>query len=641
MTAMGAVEEMGRPRHVPEDLYGSWCPSLSPDGRAVAFVSDRSGRPEVWIRPMAGGPSVPVPLDSRRVTAVSWAPTGAWLAAVVAPPGASRTEVWVVRPDGSDARRVAGGEPATAVLAEGRSRGWTAAGHLVVTELDRSCRVLRVDPAGGEPVALAGGDLTVAVDVTPDGQRLLLRRGPRGARELVVFDVGGSAPGPPVVPRTFGGSTDGGCLSPDGDHVLVRTDADREAAELATVPVGSCTPGTGTPIFVVRRSDGELEEVALSADGTIAALVWNVAGGVSALTLLETATGRQYEVASLPRPVLHGCQLSADGARLVLTAEGPADPQGVWALDVAAAIAAGPRCDVPLVPISSPGRGALHASKGASTETVDPSQVVTPDLVELRSEDGTPVTGWWYHPDGPGPFPTMMWLHGGPEAQERPVYNSLFQSLLAEGVAVFAPNVRGSTGHGRAFRNADDGAGRYGAFADVAACASHLTGTGMTPPGRLGLSGRSYGGYLTLAALVHYPELFAVGVDVSGMSDLHTFYAHTEPWIAAAAVAKYGDPVRDRALLRDLSPLHDIERLRAPLLIVHGADDTNVPFLEAEQLAAALTERGLPHRLLVFPEEGHELLATPARVAFVHAVVDWVVRYLASPPLLHGAQSNS
>ena len=279
---------------------------------------------------------------------------------------------------------------------------------------------------------------------------------------------------------------------------------------------------------------------------------------------------------------------------------------------------------------SSPGRGALQASKGASAATIDPSEVVVPELLGLLSPDGTAITGWFYSPPTEGPFPTLIWLHGGPEVQERPVYNSLFQSLLAKGVAVFAPNVRGSAGHGRAFRHADDGAGRYGAFEDVAACADHLVEIGIAEPGRLGLAGRSYGGYLTLAVLVRYPELFAVGVDICGMSDLLTFYAHTEPWIAAAAVSKYGHPEHDRELLCDLSPLNAIDRLRAPLLIVHGADDTNVPLGEAEQLAAALAELDVHYRLLVFEEEGHELLATQNRVVFVHAVVGWVVRYLSA-----------
>lgn len=627
---------------VPEDLFGSWGPTLSPDAARVAFVSDRSGRPEVWIRSMEGGPPVLVPVADRRVTVVTWSPTGGWLACLVAPPGASRTEVWVVRPDGSGAHLIAGAAPATAVIASGRSRGWTADGHLVVTETDARSRVLLVDPDGGSQVVLADADVPApsevglegaptfgdrallhAVDVTPDCRRILLRVGPRGARELVVFDLGDPPSDRRVMARPSGGSTDLGCLTPDGMTVLARTDADRDRAELITATIGAHVATSS-----IGRPDGELEDIALSDDGSVAALTWNVGGGTSALTLLEVAAGHQHAVDPLPRPVIDGCALSPDGSQLVLTAEGPADPRGVWSLDVAATLADAGAGTVALVPLSSPGRGALVASRGATAASIDPARIVVPDLIGLRSPDGTPIDGWLYRPATGGPFPTLIWLHGGPEAQARPVYNSLFQSLLAAGIAVFAPNVRGSTGHGRAYRHADDGARRYGAFEDVAACAAHLVDIGVAQPGRIGVSGRSYGGYLALAALVRYPDLFAVGVDVSGMSDLQTFYEHTEPWIAAAAVTKYGDPVADRDLLRDLSPIHAVDQIRAPLLIVHGADDTNVPLTEATQLAAALDALGLPHRLLVFEDEGHDLLSTPNRVTFVHAVVTWVASHL-------------
>ncbi len=592
--------------HVPEDLYSSWSPSLSPDAEQVAFVSDRDGQPKVWIRALHGGPLTPVPLDGRRVTALTWSPTGQWLACLVAPDRGSRHEVWVVRPDGSGARVVAGQEPATAVLADGRSRGWTDDGGLVLTETRTTSRVLLVRPETGERVVLHQGDLTTAMDVTPDGRCLLLRRGPRGARELVLVQVGAAAGSErSVVARVGVGSSESGCLSPDGSAVYARTDAH---SELATLVTGR----------LVMPPDGELEDLTLSADGGTAALTWNVGGGLSRLTLLDVRSGRQTEVAPLPRQVVHGCALSRDGRVLVLTAEGPADPKGVWfAADGA-----------PLTALSSPGRGTLHASPAATSAGIEPAEVVAPALHTLASADGTTVTGWLYRPPLAGPLPTMLWLHGGPEAQERPVYSSLFQSLLAEGIAVFAPNVRGSTGFGRTFREADNGAGRYGAFDDVAACAAYLVASDIAAPGRLGLMGRSYGGYLTLAVLTRSPELFQVGVDVCGMSDLQTWYATTDPWVAAAAVTKYGDPVRDRDLLADLSPLHALDRLRAPLLLVHGADDTNVPVSESRQVAAALVARGVPHRLLVFEGEGHELLGSGSRVAFVQATLRWVLEHL-------------
>jgi dipeptidyl aminopeptidase/acylaminoacyl peptidase len=253
---------------------------------------------------------------------------------------------------------------------------------------------------------------------------------------------------------------------------------------------------------------------------------------------------------------------------------------------------------------------------------------VAPELHAVASTGGITISGWLYRPGTDGPHPTVLWLHGGPEAQDRPGHSPLFQSLVDRGVAVFAANVRGSSGFGRTFVNADNGALRYGAIADVAASVNYLVDAGIAAPGRIGVMGRSYGGYLTLAALVSYPELFAVGIDVCGMSNFATFYEHTEPWIAAAAVGKYGDPVADAALLRDLSPMTRIDRLKAPLMVVHGENDSNVPVIEAEQLVAALAARGVEHRYLLFPDEGHELLHRSSRATYLRATVDWLTEHL-------------
>jgi dipeptidyl aminopeptidase/acylaminoacyl peptidase len=305
-----------------------------------------------------------------------------------------------------------------------------------------------------------------------------------------------------------------------------------------------------------------------------------------------------------------------------MTAEDWADPRGAWVVDLASG---------GFEPVSSRPDGALHSSPGASAEAIDVHDVTRPRLLQVAAHDGLALTGWLYRPAGPPPWPTVIYLHGGPESQERPVYNSLFQSLVAEGTAVLAPNVRGSTGFGRAFAAADDLAGRFDAIEDVAACARHLVDAGLADAGRIGCMGRSYGGYLTLAALTWHPELFAAGVDVCGMADFASFYARTEPRIAAAAVTKYGDPVRDADLLRALSPLHRLDRVTAPLLVVHGAEDTNVPLFEAQQVADALAARGAPHRLLVLPGEGHDFLATPNRAAVVREVLAWFGEHLHLP----------
>jgi dipeptidyl aminopeptidase/acylaminoacyl peptidase len=597
---------------VPEDVYGSWSPSPSPDGRRVAFVSDRSGEPRVWIHGRGEQPTLVAALLDRVLT-VSWSPDGAWLACLVAASGASRTQVWLMRPDGSDLHVAAGAGLATATPAAGPRHGWSADGLLLVTETSgEESQALAVEPGGGRRRVLATGRLITLLDVPAAADRALLRVGPRGARSLLVVDGDGTHH-----PLAFGsgpGSIETACLSPDGRTVYARSDHDRDLAALVAVDVG--VPGARV---LAAHDEGELSDLELSADGSTVILVWNVDGGCSRVTVLDLASGRERPVERLPRAVVDECRFVPGGSTLVVTAEDWADPRGVWQIDLDSGWA---------TPLSSPGGRELRASRGASTPVVEAEDLTRPELRHLRARDGLALTGWLYRPDGAPPWPTVVYLHGGPEAQERPVYNSLFQSLVAAGMAVFAPNVRGSSGFGRAFLVADDREKRFGAIEDVAACVEHLVATGVADGERIACMGRSYGGYLTLAALVEHPHLFAAGVDVCGMVDFATFYAHTEAWIAAAAVAEYGDPVGDADLLRALSPIHRIDRLVAPLLVVHGADDTNVPVEEAEQVVAALAARGVDHEYLLFEGEGHELLATPNRVAFVRATVDWLARHL-------------
>jgi dipeptidyl aminopeptidase/acylaminoacyl peptidase len=564
------------------EVSGNWSPTLSPDGRHAAYVSDRGGAPRVWCQPVGSDLTFLVDTGPHPVVSVGWSSGGGWLACVLAPGGAPRTEVWLVRPDGSALHQVAGFGTDTACLPR-----WLP-GRPLLAVTENSGRALLVDAVTGDVRTIAEGSLIALLDVSQDGERALLRTGPRGDRQIALRELR-TGEERALVPG------DGACFGPDGRTVYARTDLGDEFAKLVRIN------DAGSSVLA-ERADAELESFALRADGTAAALVWNGSGGVSELTTLDLATGRQRRVAPLPGAVVDGCAYSTDGGTLVFTAEGPAQPRGVWI-----------SADTAVRPV---------------TATIAAAAAIVPRLRVFPSDDGLTITGWLYRPSTAGPHPTVLSLHAGPEAQERPGFNPLFQSLVSRGIAVFAPNVRGSAGFGRSFVNADNGAGRYGAIADVAACARYLIKTGIAEPGRIGCMGRSYGGYLTLAALVNHPELFAAGIDVCGMANFATFYANTEPWIAAAAIGKYGHPVADHDLLRDLSPITRIDRLTAPLLVVHGANDTNVPVSEAEQVVRALRRTGVPHRFLRFADEGHDFLHQANRATYVQTAVEWLTALL-------------
>ncbi|MFF5249575.1 prolyl oligopeptidase family serine peptidase [Streptosporangium sp. NPDC000095] len=447
---------------------------------------------------------------------------------------------------------------------------------------------LPADPPAGIRVDLPAGHLE---DVPP------------GLPASLPDEAAGDLPGHGELPLLAGltGTTDYGILSPDGSTAYLLSDVGRDRAAL--VAVGE----DGVGVVLVERSDAELDQFALSSDGRRAVLVWNDSGR-SGLEVIELDTGRTRPLPPLPAEVVSSIRVSLDGSLAVLAAEGPGHPSHVLL------------CDLEV--------GGYRRIAGSDRIP----EAAGAELMRFQAGDGMELTGWLYRVPGvPGPAPFVVYLHGGPESQERPTFNPLFQNLLAAGIGVFAANIRGSSGFGRAFRNADNHALRFDAINDVADCALELARAGIADPARIACMGRSYGGYLTLAALVTHPRLFRAGVDVCGMADFETFYERTEPWIAAAAVSEYGHPVTDRELLRALSPLHSFDRLAAPLLVVHGAQDTNVPLYEAEQVLQAARARQVPCELLLFEDEGHEIRQIPNRVTFVKNVVEWLRWHLAVP----------
>lgn len=589
--------------------WGCWAPTLTRDARRVAYVSDRRGVPELWVQDLEppGNPS-PVPLSDDPVVAVHWSPDGLWMSCAVATRGGVRTEVWVTRPDGSSARRVAG-DPDHASLGP-----WTRSGrHLVVTLAgdgpEQPNRSLLVDPDTPAVIPLAGGALVEALDLTPDERFVLLREGPRGAQRCRLLDRSdGTAPD--VLPGAGAGATTLGFVrpSPPGDaHRLVAyavTDAGLPRRALIAAPFDADGRRDSARV-VAQRPDAEIDFADADDAGRRLLVVWNVEGR-SELEVIDAASGATRLVAGVPGDVVNGGVLTRNGNLAVLAVEGPTTPRRLWALDIDA--------------------GAWQPVTAAPSL---PRAISVPTLERIESHDGLPLSGWLYRPAATSePGPAMVSIHGGPESQERPTFNATHQMMAAAGLTVFAPNIRGSSGFGRTFVHADDRYGRVAAIGDVAACADWLVDEGLANPGALGVSGRSYGGYVTLMCLALFPGRFAAGIDICGMSDLLTFYRDTEPWIARAATTKYGDPERDARLLEHLSPLAQAEAIRSPLLVVHGSRDTNVPLGESRQIVAALRGLGRDVEYLQLDGEGHEYHRAASRERLLLGIAAFLNRTL-------------
>jgi dipeptidyl aminopeptidase/acylaminoacyl peptidase len=268
---------------------------------------------------------------------------------------------------------------------------------------------------------------------------------------------------------------------------------------------------------------------------------------------------------------------------------------------------------------------------------LDPSALIEPELVRYTAFDGLEVPAYYYRPPSqarrdPDGMPVIVFVHGGPESQFRPLHAAPWmpplQYYLRLGFAVFAPNVRGSAGYGKRYIHLDDVRLRPNSVADLKAGVEWLVRAGGADPKRIGVMGRSYGGFMVLAAITSYPELWAAAVDIAGIASFLTFFEHTGVWRRHLRAAEYGDPVRDADFLRELSPLFKADRIRTPLLVLHGANDPRVPVGEAEQIVAAARAQGVPAELLRFADEGHFMLRESTQLRAYPAIGDWFERYM-------------
>jgi len=396
---------------------------------------------------------------------------------------------------------------------------------------------------------------------------------------------------------------------PDGAAFFFATDVGRELSSIAR----------GTPDgpweYVIDK--GWASGCATDWQGRHLLVAWND-DGISRAELRDPQTLEVTATVPLPGDgVAGGYRFSKDGRYLAFSYSSPLVPGDAWRYDTET--------------------GQLDRLTVSPCE-VDASTFVAAELVRFPSFDGLEVPAFVFRPDGDDgpdggreatPLPVVVMIHGGPESQYRPSFSALTQYLVAQGFAVVAPNVRGSTGYGRTYQELDDVEKRLDSVADLAALHDWLSTQPDLDQDRTALYGGSYGGYMVLAGLAFQPERWAAGVDIVGMSNLVTFLENTSAWRRAFREREYGSLEHDREVLEAASPINRVEEIRAPLFIVHGANDPRVPLSEAEQIHAVLSERGIRSELRVYDDEGHGLAKLSNRIdcyprvtAFLKEVLD-------------------
>ncbi len=440
----------------------------------------------------------------------------------------------------------------------------------------KSNRLLCESTGGGWRVSDWSADenwLLLQEYISINKSRLYLLDAKTGAKELLTPDEA-----PPV---SYGDAR----FAKDGKAIFCTTDKDSEFERLVRLDLQ-------TKEIKVLTADipWNVTEFDLSPDGRTIALISNE-DGVGKLHLLDARSGKKLRGPELPLGIPSGVTWHENGRDLAFNFNSAKSPTDAYSYNVKTR--------------------KLERWTESETGGLNTASFIEPELIRVKSFDGLPVSGFLYRPDAkkfPGKRPIIVNIHGGPESQSRPIFQARNNYYLNElGVAILFPNVRGSSGYGKTFLTLDNGFKREDSVKDIGAFLDWIAQDASLDAERIAVMGGSYGGYMTLASLVHFSDRLRCGVDVVGISSFITFLKNTQDYRRDLRRVEYGDE-RDPAMaehLQRISPLTNVDKIRKPLFVVQGQNDPRVPVTEAEQMVKAIREKGGTVWYLMAKDEGH------------------------------------
>ena len=573
--------------------YGA---TWSPDGCRIAFLTDLTGVPQAWEVPVGGGWPEQLTFHDERVLCVRYSPKANRLIFSMDVGGNERSQLFLLENGeerdltrASDATHYFGG------FAPGGERIAYTATHRNGTDFDVFTQHLSGEP---ETAWETTGYHTIA-DWAPDGSFLIVSRHYSNLNtDLYKLDlISGEAT--LLTPHQGDARFTGARVTPDGKSVFLATDRNGDFVRLGRLDLSTLEIECLTP------DDWDVDEVELSENGRWLLASRNVEGYSD--FMLFNSRGRRVPGPEMPEGILGDFSFSPDGNKLAFTLTGPNRNPDVWLVDL---------------PDGEPCRLTRSSTAGIPRRAFR-----RPKIVRYPSFDGLEIPALFYEPDTEN-APVVVNVHGGPESQARPLFAPVTQYLLHRGYAVFAPNVRGSTGYGKAYTHLDDVYLRMDSVKDLAHAAHWLRERGHE---MIAVMGGSYGGFMVLAALTEYPELWTAGVDIVGIANLVTFLENTASYRRALREPEYGSLERDRGFLESISPIHKAERIRAPLMVIHGRNDPRVPVGEAEQIVEKVRKNGGAVEYLLYEDEGHGLAKLKNRLDAYPKITAFLDEHLVHP----------
>ncbi|MCP2341039.1 alpha/beta hydrolase family protein [Actinomadura rupiterrae] len=577
--------------------------AFSPQGDHIAYSSNADGRSALWTVPAKGGSARKLAqLPGRIVRQAAWTPDGTGIVFTADHEGDEQFAIFRIGLDDDEPAPIATSPVCQRVLAPSP---FDATGRrLVYGANDRDPAVQDVlvrDLATGETQRFEPEKNVMFTPIawSPDSRWLLVAGGRSNTESAsYLVDLGRPYAEPRCVTAAHGdGLFAPQAWAPDSSGFYLLTDLwGFTAAAFYTLADGELTP--------VARHDWDVEEL----DAACGTLAWTVnEAGRSVLHVRREDTVVRPDV---PSGVISTLTLSPDGRTAAMLLDTPAHPEEIVVVDLDDA---------------TPRR--LTDGRPSALHTVTP---VRPESITYPTAGGREVHAFVYSPSTPGPHPVLLSIHGGPEGQERPRYAALYQHLLHHGVAVFAPNIAGSTGYGSAYQKLiyRDWGGID--LDDLDHAVRYLRARPDLDTDRIAVFGGSYGGFAALSCLARLPHGWAAGVSICGPSNLVTLASGAPPTWRNVIDVLLGDPERDAERLLANSPVTHADAINAPLMVLQGARAPRVPRAESDNLVERLRDRGVHVDYQVFPDEGHGFTTQANEIRAYSEAAAFLIKHLTA-----------
>jgi dipeptidyl aminopeptidase/acylaminoacyl peptidase len=608
------------------NIKSASAPSFSPDGRQIAYLTNTTGTTQVWVVDAVGGAPKQLTNYDDNIGFVRWLGDGSGLIFGKARGGDENTQFFFMKPDGSAVRALTEDPKVRHNFAEVSDDGKTV--YYASNKRNRTFfDVYSMDIATGKETLLYQHDGNINIAAVNDaGTKFVLSRdGIEKSldNDLFIVDVRTKKE---TLLTPHNDASEFGDVEFLADSIILTTNDKREFAGLAQMrkknAAGDDWSESNREVRIIDDQKWDVGGVAMNHYPRVMAYTVN-REGFSEIYLRKIETGGKplistislkAETVKLPaQGIAGGLTFSKDQSKLAFSFSSSKQNSDIWVYEL--------------------GTRSLRQITNSDRAGVDRATFVAPDLVKFKSFDGLEVPAWYYRPrassqNGKTTLPVIVSVHGGPEGQERPGFSPLYQYYLSRGYAILATNVRGSTGYGKTFTHLDDVEKREDSVKDLAASVEWLKTKGGADPKRIAVIGGSYGGYMTMAAITLYPDLWAAAVGTVAITNWETFLQNTSGYRRRQREVEYGRLDKDIEFLRRVSPIRKIDRIKTPLFVISGRNHPRVPYTEGEQMVDALRKRGAVVEYKLYDDEGHGISKLKNRLDLYPRVADFLDKYM-------------